>query len=97
MLRSGKAWLSDSINTRSASGKFVLNVLTSVAQWEREAIVDRTWEAMAHLKQQGVRLGCVPYGWRYASDSMPTGAGSSVPHRPKKRLTVYACDPSVHS
>ncbi len=30
--------VSDSIDTRTAAGKLVLNVLTSVAQWEREAI-----------------------------------------------------------
>lgn len=37
----GKPWsllsVTDSIDTRSASGKLILNVLTSVAQWEREA------------------------------------------------------------
>lgn len=30
--------VSDSIDTRMAGGRLVLNVLTSVAQWEREAI-----------------------------------------------------------
>ena len=29
--------VADSIDTRSAAGRLVLNVLTSVAQWEREA------------------------------------------------------------
>jgi len=72
--------LSDSINTRSASGKLVLNVLTSVAQWEREAIADRTREAMAHLKQQGVKLGGVPYGWRYSSDVDANGRRLIVKH-----------------
>ena len=66
----GKPWsllsVSDSIDTRSASGKLILNVLTSVAQWEREAISDRTKEAMQHLKAKGVLLGAAPYGWKYA-------------------------------
>ncbi len=57
--------VSDSIDTRSASGKLILNVLTSVAQWEREAISDRTKEAMQHLKAKGVLLGAAPYGWKY--------------------------------
>lgn len=48
---------SDSIDTRTASGRLVLNVLCSVAQWEREVIVERTCEAMDELKEQGVRLG----------------------------------------
>ena len=36
-----------------------------VAQWEREAISDRTKEAMQHLKAKGVLLGAAPYGWKY--------------------------------
>ena len=68
----GKPWsllsVSDSIDTRSASGKLILNVLTSVAQWEREAIADRVREAMQHMKAQGVFLGAAPYGWRYSEE-----------------------------
>lgn len=32
-----------------AGGKLILNVLMSVAQWEREAIGERTHEALAEL------------------------------------------------
>ena len=49
----------DSIDTRSAGGKLILNVLMSVAQWEREAISERTQEAMAELRRQGVSVGVV--------------------------------------
>lgn len=69
---SAKDWsllsVSDAIDTRSASGKLILNVLTSVAQWEREAIGDRTREAMKHMKAQGVILGAAPYGWKYIDE-----------------------------
>ncbi len=58
--------VSDAIDTRSAGGKLILNVLISVAQWEREAIGERTHEALAELKRQGVTLGGAPYGWRYS-------------------------------
>lgn len=54
--------VSDAIDTRSASGRLVLNVLCSVAQWEREAIGERTREAMAHLKRQGVLFGTPALG-----------------------------------
>jgi DNA invertase Pin-like site-specific DNA recombinase len=68
----GRPWsllsVSDAIDTRSASGKLVLNVLTSVAQWEREAIADRVREAMQHMKSQGVFLGAAPYGWQYIDE-----------------------------
>jgi DNA invertase Pin-like site-specific DNA recombinase len=58
--------VSDTIDTRSASGKLMLNVLMSVAQWEREAVSERTQEAMDQLARQGVKMGAPPYGWRYA-------------------------------
>jgi DNA invertase Pin-like site-specific DNA recombinase len=52
----GKAALmsvADSIDTRSAAGRLVLNVLASVSQWEREVIVERTVETMQALKTSG--------------------------------------------
>ncbi|MBX3221917.1 MAG: recombinase family protein [Labilithrix sp.] len=55
--------VADSIDTRSAAGRLVLNVLTSVAQWEREATGERTREALGHLKGRGVRLGGAALGW----------------------------------
>ena len=83
--------VSDSINTRSASGKLVLNVLTSVAQWEREAIADRTKEAMAHLKLQGVRVGGVPYGWRYSSEVDANGRRLIVKHPEEQKAIKRIC------
>jgi site-specific DNA recombinase len=47
----------DSIDTRTAAGRLVLNVLVSVGQWEREAIGERTRDALQALKARGVRLG----------------------------------------
>ncbi len=49
--------VADQVDTRSAAGRFVLNLLTSVAEWERETIGERTAAALAHKKAQGVRLG----------------------------------------
>jgi hypothetical protein len=60
--------VSDAIDTRSAGGKLILNVLMSVAQWEREAISERTKEVMVELRRQGVQMGKAPYGWRYSND-----------------------------
>jgi DNA invertase Pin-like site-specific DNA recombinase len=40
-----------------------LNVLASVAEWEREAIGERTRDALQHLKAEGVRLGGAALGW----------------------------------
>lgn len=60
--------VSESLDTRTAMGRFVLYILGLIAQWEREAIGERTREAMAHLKQQGVPLGAAPYGLVYSDE-----------------------------
>src|SRR5207302_10417331 len=56
----GKAALlsvGEQIDTRSAAGRLVLNVLASVSQWEREAIGERTATAMQHKAKQGEYTG----------------------------------------
>lgn len=44
-------------DTSTASGRLVLNMLMSVAQWERESTGERTKTALAYKKSQGVKLG----------------------------------------
>lgn len=56
----GKAALlsvGEQIDTRSAAGQLVLNVLASVSQWEREAIGERTSAAMQHMATEGAYTG----------------------------------------
>jgi site-specific DNA recombinase len=61
--------VADNIDTRTAAGRLVLNVLGSVSQWERETIGERTSEALAHKKAQGHKTGGdVPYGFTLAAD-----------------------------
>jgi site-specific DNA recombinase len=62
--------VAESIDTRSAAGRLVLNVLASVAQWEREAIGERTAAALAVKAGRGERVGAVPYGYELASDGV---------------------------
>ena len=66
----GKALFSvaDSIDTRTAAGRMVLNILLSVAQWEREAIAERTKEALSTKMRRGERVGSVRYGFDLAED-----------------------------
>lgn len=45
----------DSIDTRTPTGRMVLNMIGVVAQWERETTVERVREAAAHLKRTGHR------------------------------------------
>lgn len=63
----GKAELlsvSEQMDTRSASGRLVLNILASVSQWEREIIAERTRDVMRHKQKQGEYIGGhIPYGF----------------------------------
>lgn len=64
----GKAALmsvSEQIDTRSAAGRLVLNILASVSQWERETIAERTRDAMRHKQANGEYIGGeAPYGFK---------------------------------
>jgi DNA invertase Pin-like site-specific DNA recombinase len=60
--------VSEQIDTRSAAGRLVLNVLAAVSQWEREAIGERTRAALAHKRSQGELVGSVPLGCSLAED-----------------------------
>ena len=48
------------VDTTTPSGELVANVMASVAQWERRAIGQRTKDALAVKKAEGVRLGRPP-------------------------------------
>jgi DNA invertase Pin-like site-specific DNA recombinase len=60
--------VADSLDTQSAAGRLVLNIMVSVSQWEREAIGERTREAMRHKRNQGQRVGTIPFGSRLSTD-----------------------------
>lgn len=62
--------VSESIDTRSAGGRMVLNVMMTMAQWEREQVVERTVGALAFKRSRGERIsGRIPFG----SDLGPDG------------------------
>ncbi len=63
--RSALLSVSEQIDTRTAAGRLVLNVLASVAQWEREAIAERTSSAMRHMRDnRRFTGGQPPFGFR---------------------------------
>ena len=71
--RTGAALISvqDSINTTTAAGRLVLNVLGSVAQWEREAIAERTSAALQVKKSRGERYcNTIPYGYELSDSKL---------------------------
>ena len=58
------------IDTRTAAGRFMTNILGSISQWEREKIGERTKQALAHKKANGERVGRVPFGKQVAADGI---------------------------
>lgn len=80
----------EQIDTRTAAGRLVLNVLSSVSQWEREAIGERTKAAMGHLRREGRYTGGhVPYGYKLAQpDVAQLGTLDPATHIPSKQNLV---------
>src|SRR5262245_59844363 len=74
--------VSEQVDTRSASGRLVLNVLTSVAQWELEAIGERTSQALQYKKTQGERVGTIAMGKSLSTD------GKSLVENTKERQAI---------
>lgn len=64
------ASIGEQVDTGTATGRMVLNVLMSVAQWEREIVAERTKTALAHKRQAGERVGQIPYGYRLGADGV---------------------------
>jgi DNA invertase Pin-like site-specific DNA recombinase len=55
--------VSDSVDTRTAAGRMVLNMLMTVYQWQRENIAEKTKEVLRHKIRNGERVGRVRYGY----------------------------------
>jgi len=60
--------VAESLDTSSAAGRMVLNIMTAVSQWEREAIGERTRDAMSHKRRNGERVGNIQFGYRLCGD-----------------------------
>jgi site-specific DNA recombinase len=74
----------ESLDTGSAAGRLVLNVMASVSQWEREAIGERTKDALRHKRAQGLRAGNVPFGYSLAEDGQ-----TLVPRDEEQQVLAY--------
>ena len=81
--RRGVALISaaESLDTSSAGGRLVVNVLGAVAQWEREATAERTSAALQVLKAQGRATGGVaPYGFQFIDGRREWHQGEQETH-----------------
>jgi site-specific DNA recombinase len=56
------------LDTSSAAGRLVITIMGAVSQWEREAIGERTRDALRHKRNCGERVGNIQFGYRLAAD-----------------------------
>src|SRR5262249_12068322 len=60
--------VSEEVNTTTATGRMVLNIIMTIAQWELETISERTRKGMREKMELRESCGRVPYGCRLAAD-----------------------------
>ena len=53
----------ESLDTSTATGRLVINIMASVSQWEREIISERTSAALQELRAQGRSTGTPRFGF----------------------------------
>jgi DNA invertase Pin-like site-specific DNA recombinase len=56
--------ISEKVDTKSATGKFFLTIISAIAQMERDLIAERTKDALGHKKDRGEWCGRIPFGFR---------------------------------
>lgn len=62
--------LGESLDTTTAAGRLMLNLLVSVSQWEREAIAERTTTALRHMRDTRQAYNHTPLGFRREGDRL---------------------------
>ena len=97
--RAGKTLMSvaDSVDTRTAAGRMVLNIMMTVAQWEREAIGERTRDALKFKARRGERVGQTKESAdddRATAGGHPVAGTDRVPDRSDNRDET-SCDSTI--
>jgi site-specific DNA recombinase len=62
--------ITETLDTSTATGRMVINLIAAVGQWEREAIGERTAIVLAHKRTTGSVYGRTPFGWRREGDKL---------------------------
>jgi len=78
--------ITDKIDTKTAAGKFLLTILSALAQMERDQISERTIDALAHKKKAGEWCGRVPFGYKIEGNHLIEDADAMKAIRKAKRL-----------
>ena len=62
--------VAESLDPGSAAGRLVITIMAAVSQWEREAIGERTRDALRHKRGKGERVGNIGFGFRLSADGV---------------------------
>ena len=63
------------LDTKTAAGRLLVQLLATIAEWERAAIAERTSSALAYKRRQGQVYGPVPFGYRRAGTNLQPDCG----------------------
>jgi len=78
----------ETIDTGSAAGRLVVNMIATVAQWEREAIGERTATALAHKRRTRAAYSPTPFGYRREGAALIPDAHEQAALREAQRMDV---------
>jgi site-specific DNA recombinase len=62
--------VAEALDTGSAAGRLVMNIMASVSQWERETIAERTATALRHKRAHRRVFNHSPYGYSRNGDEL---------------------------
>ena len=62
--------VSERIDTTSATGKLMFQLIAAFGEFERNLTAERTSAALQHKKAKGERTGSIPYGFKLAMDKV---------------------------
>lgn len=62
--------VAEKVDTSSAAGRMILNIMATVSQWEREVIGERTSAALQHKIAQGQHVGSPALGFKMAEGQL---------------------------
>jgi DNA invertase Pin-like site-specific DNA recombinase len=79
--------IDNQLDTSTPTGRMMVSILATIAQWQREEDVERIKRAMAHKKAKGERVGSVPWGFRLAGDGK-----TLAPNHAELAVMAFALD-----
>lgn len=82
--------LNENLDSKTANGRFHLNILGSAAQWEREAIQERVCLGIKQAALSGKIVGTVPFGYHYDATTGKVSINESEAKVVKIVFNMYA-------